>query len=124
MNDKKTTEAEGKKIYVERETFEMNEQTYFSYFIKGTVRGKDVKIAVVPPDKGGYTVLDIVFGNENKADLFLTPYEMKDEATGKIIKGNTYGIRTVDENGEVYECKVKPFRDSDKTLLNMLLRQA
>ena len=70
------------------------------------------------------TVLDIVFGNENKADLFLTPYEMKDEATGKIIKGNTYGIRTVDENGEVYECKVKTFRDSDKTLLNMLLRQA
>ncbi len=124
MNDKKTTEAEGKKIYVERETFEMNEQTYFSYFIKGTVRGKDVKVAVIPPDKGGYTVLDIVFGNENKADLFLTPYEMKDEATGKIIKGNTYGIRTVDENGEVYECKVKPFRDSDKTLLNMLLRQA
>ena len=49
---------------------------------------------------------------------------MKDEATGNIIKGNTYGIRTVDENGEVYECKVKPFRDSDKTLLNMLLRQA
>lgn len=124
MNDKKTTEAEGKKIYVERETFEMNDQTYFSYFIKGTVRGKDVKVAVIPPDKGGYTVLDIVFGNENKADLFLTPYEMKDEATGKIIKGNTYGIRTVDENGEVYECKVKPFRDSDKTLLNMLLRQA
>ena len=108
---------ESKKIYVERETFEMNEQTYFSYFIKGTVRGKDVKVAVIPPDKG-------VFGNENKADLFLTPYEMKDEATGKIIKGNTYGIRTVDENGEVYECKVKPFRDSDKTLLNMLLRQA
>lgn len=31
---------ESKKIYVERETFEMNEQTYFSYFIKGTVRGK------------------------------------------------------------------------------------
>lgn len=91
---------------------------------KGTVRGKDVKVAVIPPDKGGYTVLDIVFGNENKADLFLTPYEMKDEATGKIIKGNTYGIRTVDENGEVYECKVKPFRDSDKTLLNILLRQA
>lgn len=61
---------ESKKIYVERETFEMNEQTYFSYFIKGTVRGKDVKVAVIPPDKGGYTVLDIVFGNENKADLF------------------------------------------------------
>lgn len=122
MDNKKSMEE--KKIYVERETFEMNDKAYFSYFIKGTVRGKDVKVAVIPPDKGGYTVLDIVFGNEQKADLFLTPYEMKDEATGKIIKGNTYGIRTVDENGEVYECKVKPFRDSDKTLLNMLLRQA
>ena len=61
---------ESKKIYVERETFEMNEQTYFSYFIKGTVRGKDVKVAVIPPDKGGYTVLDIVFGNENKRIYF------------------------------------------------------
>ena len=28
----------------------------------------------------------------------------------------------VDENGEIYECKIKPFRDSDKALLNMLLR--
>ena len=57
---------ESKKIYVERETFEMNEQTYFSYFIKGTVRGKDVKLYVIPPDKGGYTVIDKVLRNENK----------------------------------------------------------
>ncbi|MFQ7078819.1 MAG: hypothetical protein ACLRSW_13230 [Christensenellaceae bacterium] len=99
---------ESKKIYVERETFEMNEQTYFRISLKEPCKEKDVKVAVIPPDKGGYTVLDIVFGNENKADLFLTPYEMKDEATGKIIKGNTY-----ESDGgrkrEVYECKVKPF---------------
>ena len=50
-----------KKIYVERETFEYKGNTYFSYFIKGTIRGKDVKLAVIPPDKGGYVVLDIVF---------------------------------------------------------------
>ena len=30
---------------------------------------------------------------------------------------------TVDENGEVYECPVKPSRTSDKTLLGMLLNQ-
>ena len=114
---------EDKNIFVERDTFEMNGKTYFSYFIKGTVRGKEVRVGIIPPDRGGYTVLDIVFGNEMKAELTLTPYEIKDESTGRVVKGNTYGVKTVDEEtGEVYECKVKPSRESDKTLLNMLLR--
>ncbi len=110
-------------ILVERETFEKEGKTYFSYFIKGKVRGKEVKVAIVPPDKGGYTVLDIVFGAEMQAELTLTPYEIKDDASGRVIKGNTYGVRSADaETGEIYECKIKPYRDSDKTLLNMLLR--
>ena len=110
-----------KQIFVERETFVKNDKTYFSYFIKGNVRGKDVKAAIVPPDKGGYAVLDIVFGDEMKAELTVKPFEMKTE-TGETIKGNTYTVRTADENGDIYECSVKPFRNSDKTLLNMLLR--
>lgn len=110
------------KVMVERETFEKNGKTYFSYFIKGNLRGKEVKVAVVPPDKGGYAVLDIVFGNDMKAELVVNPYEIKDDATGNVIKGNTYAVRTVDENGETYECNVKPYRNSDKTLLNMLMR--
>ena len=109
-------------ILVERETFEKDGKTYFSYFIKGKVRDKDVKVAIVPPDKGGYTVLDIVFGAELQSELTLTPYVIKDDSTGRVIKGNTYGVKSVDENGEIYECKIKPYRDSDKTLLNMLLR--
>lgn len=110
-------------IVVERETFEKDGKTYFSYFIKGKVRGKEVKVAIVPPDKGGYTVLDIVFGAEMHAELTLTPYEIKDDVSGRVIKGNTYGVRSADAGtGEIYECKIKPYRDSDKTLLNMLLR--
>ena len=109
-------------IMVERETFEKNEKTYFSYFIKGNIRGKDVKIAVAPPDKGGYTVLDIVFGNEMSAELGVKPFEIKDDATGKVISGNTFSVISYDENGEVYECGIKPFRASDKALLNMMLR--
>ena len=58
-----------KQIFVERETFEKNGKTFFSYFIKGMVRGKEIRIAVVPPDKGGYTVLDIVFGEQMAAEL-------------------------------------------------------
>ena len=108
------------KIMVERETFEKEGKTYFSYFIKGKIRGKEVKIAVVPPDRGGYSVLDIVFGDDMKAELVVSPFEIKDEATGKVIKGNTYLARTTDENGEIYECNIKPYRNSDKMLLNML----
>ena len=116
------TEKNRKKILVEREIFEKNEKKYFSYYIKGQIRGKDVKIAIVPPDKGGYTVLDIVFGEAMAAELSIKPYEIKDEATGRVITGNTYAVITHDDSGEEYECAVKPFRSSDKSLLNMLLK--
>ena len=109
-------------IFVERETFEKNDKTYFSYFIKGTIRGKDVKVAIIPPDKGGYTVLDIVFGNTMAAELVVKPFEIKDDATGKVIAGNTFAVQSYDENGDVYECAIKPFRASDKALLNMLIK--
>lgn len=110
-----------KVIFVERETFEKNDKTYYAYFIKGIVRGTEVKISVIPPDKGGYTVLDIVFGGEMQAELVTKPYEIKDDS-GNVLKGNTYAVRSVDEDGEIYECAVKPSRTSDKNLLNMLLR--
>ncbi|MBR4003520.1 MAG: hypothetical protein IKI95_05650 [Clostridia bacterium] len=109
-------------IVVERETYEKNGKQYFSYFVKGNVRGKDVKASVMPLDIGGYTVLDIVFGNEMKAELVLNPYEIKDEKTGTVMSGNTYSVRSVDENGEIYECRIKPAKNSDKLLLNMILR--
>lgn len=114
------------KIYVERESYEKDGKSYFSYFVKAVIRGKEVKISVAPQsagstvvDRGGYTVFDIVFGNENKLELIPTPYEIKD-STGNVIKGKTFSIKSVDENGQVYECQVKPFKASDKALLNML----
>lgn len=109
-------------IKVEREIFEKDGKQFFSYFIKGKIRGKEVKVLVTPPDKGGFTVLDIVFGNDMQADLITNPYEIKDDS-GNVIKGNTYAVRSVDSDGVVYECNIKPFRQSDKALLTMLLRQ-
>lgn len=110
-----------RQIKVEREIYTKNGKEYFAYFIRGKVRGRDVKVAVSPPDIGGYTVLDIVFDTEMSADLVITPFEMKN-ANGETITGNTYMVRSYDENGEVYECKVKPTKVSDKNMLNMLLR--
>lgn len=109
-------------IMVERETYEKDGKSYFTYFIKGNIRGKDVRIAIMPPDIGGYTVLDIVFGNNMAAELVIKPFEIKDEKTKSVISGNSFAVRSYDENGEVYECAVKPFRASDKALLNMLVR--
>ena len=111
------------KLFVERVPYEKNGKTYHSYFIQGQVRGKDARVMITPPDLGGYKVLDIVFGEADKAELVLTPYEITDEKTGRVVRGNTYGVRTVDENGEVYECTVKPFRASDRSLLQMLLNR-
>ena len=109
-------------VKVERETFTTKDNnTYFSYFIKGTVRGKEVKIGVVPHDNGGYVVLDIVFGDAMEAELCVKPFEMKDDK-GKVTVINTFTVISADENGEVYECPIKPNRKSDKTLLSMLLR--
>ena len=111
------------KIIVEKGTFEYNDKEYSSYFIAGKIKGKDVKVALMPPDKGGWAVLDILFSDTNQGELVVKPYELKDEKTGKVTAtGNTYAVRTVDENGEIYECPIKPARTSDKSFLNMLLR--
>ena len=110
------------KIFVEKEPYEKDGKTYFGYCIHGTVRGTDVKVAVVPPDFGGYRVLDIVYGDAMEAELVAKPFEIRDDKTKRVVRGNTYAVRSVDENGEVYECAVKPFRSSDKALLDMLLR--
>ena len=114
-----------RQLYVQKEPFEYNGKTCYHYFIKGVVRGREVKIDLAPPNKdtdmGGYTVLDIVFGDADRADLIIEPFEITDEKTKQIIKGNRYLVRTVDEDGKVYECPVKPSRPSDRSILNMLL---
>ena len=98
-------------IKVEREMFERNGKTYFGYFVSGVVRGRKVKAGVKPPDNGGYTVLDIVFDGAMEAE------------DGRVITGNTYAVTSLDpDTGEIYSCKVKPARESDKTLLQMLLK--
>ena len=93
-------------IMVERETFESHGKEYYSYFIKGVVRGKEIKIQVAPPnkdtDKNGYNVLDVVFGDAMEAELVVVPYEMKDDH-GKVVKGNTYAVRSYDVGQEFHE---------------------
>lgn len=110
-------------IFVERETYTKDDKEYFTYFIKGNVRGRDIKIGIMPPDIGGYTALDIVFDSAMQAELALRPYEIRDEKTHKVTKGVSYAVASKDETtGKTYECTIKPSRKSDKDLLDMLLK--
>ncbi len=111
-----------KKVLIEREKFEYKGKEFLSYFVKGVIKGREVKISIKPQDYNGYTVLDIVFDGANEVELVAKPYSITDEATGNVITGNTYLARSVDENGNVYECPVKHNRASDKVLLNMLMK--
>ena len=116
------------KIFIEREPIMIKEKAYMAYYIKGKIRGKDVKISIVPPmdgdrrDMGGYTVFDIVFGDSNTAELVVQPFSFTDNS-GKTIEGERYLAQNVDmDTGKVFECTIKPQRNSDKALLNMLLK--
>ena len=45
-----------------------------------------------------------------------------DTGDAYVYKSSDPDVISVDENGLVYECPIKPFRASDKSLLNMLMR--
>lgn len=115
-------EIKEQKLYVEREQFKGNDgNDYWSYILKGVVRGRNVKVDFAPKDKGGYEPLDILFDVAEKAELLIGDEEMTDSVTGAKTKYKTYTLRTVDEDGIEYLCSVKPSRDSDKALLTMLI---
>ena len=64
--------------------------------------------------------MDILFEISPKAELIMSEEEMTD-SSGKITKYTAYRAQVVDEDGEIWDCGVKPQRDSDKALLKFLL---
>lgn len=96
---------------------------YFAYLVRGKVRGRDVKIDFSPKDVGGYEPLDILFDISPKAELLMEERTQESDKTNKITKYMAYWLRVIDEDGIVWECNVKPQRDSDKTLLGYLLNE-
>ena len=95
----------------------------FTYNVYGKLRGVDVRAGMAPPDKGGYSVLALVFGEADALPLYMVPYEMKDEK-GHRVSGNTYKVMSTDADDITLECKIKPSRDSDKRLLECLIQIA
>ena len=110
-----------KNLTVIREKFKGKEdKEYWAYLVKGNLRGREIKVDLVPKDFGGYEPLDIVFDVSETAQLIVCDEHITD-MNGNKTKFTTYKAQNVDENGIVYECAIKPQRDSDKSLLAMLL---
>lgn len=128
MSEKKETkveEAVDRVLKIEREPYVSKKtgKPGFTYYLKGTVRGREIKAKVVPKDKGGFEVLDIIYDGAIACDLRVEKGEMKDE-NGDIIKFETYTVFSKDPaTGEEFDLKVKPDKDSDKAKFKFILRQ-
>lgn len=92
---------------------------YFAYILKGKLRGRDIKVDFSPKDKGGYLPLDLVFDVSSKAELLIS--EVVSEMNGVKSRRTVYEVCTVDEDGQVWKCEVKPTRKSDGDLLAMIM---
>ena len=125
-NEQETTEQVVEKqktcLYVEREMFTAKDKReMYGYFVRGQIRGREVKVDFNAKDQGGYETLDLIFDINPKAELLIHDETMTDDK-GNVTKYRVYEVQNVDELGIVYKYKVKPARDSDITYLNVLLQ--
>lgn len=106
-----------------------DKKEYWGYVVEGTIvrvkNGKrfekEVTVDFVAKDQGGYEVLDLIFFETDEAELVMHDETMTNEKTGEVSTYTVYEIRAQDDDGTVYSYKVKPSRESDKSLLNMLI---
>ena len=110
-----------KDYFIEKEPYTKHGKKYFSHVVKGTVLGKELKATLVPPDPGGYQLLEVIIGDKPKYPLTVKPFEMTTES-GEVITGNTYSVETTDAEGTVYSCKLQPLKKSDKDVLKALIK--
>lgn len=113
-----------RKIFVGRDNKE-----FWTYYVEGDVirvkngvrKEQHVTVDFLAKDQGGYEALDIIFWFVDEADLVMREETMTNDRTGEVTKYTVYEIEDFDDNGNRTAYKVKPSRDSDKALLQMLI---
>ena len=69
---------------------------YYSYVVRGKVRGEEKKVDFVPKDQGGYEPLDILFEIAPKAELIISEEVMvRNDETERHEKRYVYATFTV-----------------------------
>ena len=113
-----------KKLVVEREKFTAKDgREMWGYAVHGNIRGRDVKVDFNAYDQGGYEVLDMVFDIKDTADLLMREESMSDGDTGEVRSYTIYEVANKDSDGDELRCRIKPARDSDKSILAYLLKK-
>lgn len=114
-----------KRLIVEREKFTAKDgREMWGYAVYGKgVNGRETKVDFNAYDQGGYEVLDMVFDIKPTAELQMHDESMTDSDTGEIRTYVVYEVANTDEDGDELRCRVKPARDSDKSILAYLLKK-
>lgn len=114
-----------KKLIVEREKFVSKDgREMWGYVVKGVgVNGRETKVDFVAYDQGGYEVLDMVFDINPTAELNVREESMSDGDTGEVRSYTIYEVANIDLEGDELKCRIKPARDSDKSILAYLLKK-
>lgn len=122
--------GESNEFDVHRKPFVTSEgKEYWGYYVEGTIvrkkngkrMQKDITVDFVAKDSGGYEVLDLIFFSSDIAKLVMREGKMTNERTGKVSRYTVYEIQSTDDDGTMFSYKVKPSRESDKALLQMLI---
>lgn len=115
---------EEKRLIVEREKFTAKDgREMWAYAVHGTLRGRETKVDLIAYDQGGYEVLDLLYDIQPTAELEMHDETMSDGDTGEVRTYTVYTVRNKDEDGDELVCRVKPARDSDKSILAYLLKK-
>ncbi len=119
-----TTATPEKRLIVEREKFTAKDgREMWGYAVRGKVNGRETKVDFNAYDQGGYEVLDMVFDIKPTAELQMHDESITDSETGEIRTFTVYEVSNVDEDGDELKCRIKPARDSDKSILAYLLKK-
>ena len=120
-----TTATSEKRLIVERKKFTAKDgREMWGYAVYGKgVNGRETKVDFNAYDQGGYEVLDMVFDIKPIAELQMHDETMTDSDTGEIRTYTVYEVANVDEDGDELKCRIKPARDSDKSILAYLLKK-
>lgn len=115
-----------------RAPFTSNGQEMFAYAVNDTlyqkkggviIGEKPIKVDFVAKDYGGYEVLSFLFEVSDNPVLKITDETMVNEKSGEVTSYRTFTVMVTDGDGIPYEYKVKPFKESDKSLLDALISQ-
>lgn len=120
-----TTATPEKRLIVEREKFTAKDgREMWGYAVHGKgVNGRETKVDFNAYDQGGYEVLDMVFDIKPTAELQMHDESMTDSETGEIRTYTVYEVANTDADGDELKCRIKPARDSDKSILAYLLKK-